>query len=153
LDQAAIKTNKFTAWIRHTHSLEQAHHCPALHLVNCLPFFSFSSLHLILCLSRLGRTLLGDSCLARKFDCILILSGCCLDVGAHSSRHTSPGGQDLHIRQAYITRRPGFVHTPPGIHHKTARSLPTNHLELSSSADMCAGIHVVITCCACFLVL
>jgi hypothetical protein len=39
LDEVAIKTNKFTAWIRHTHSLEQAHHSPSLHLVNCLPFF------------------------------------------------------------------------------------------------------------------
>ncbi len=102
---------------------------------------SGSNKHLIHSLNRLGRTLLGDSCLARKFDCILILSGCWLDVGACSSSHTSPDGHDLRILLSYITGRPGFVDTPPGIHHQTARSLHTHNHPLTDVADSMTSIH------------
>jgi hypothetical protein len=73
------------------------------------------------------------------------LSGCWLDVVAYSSRHTSPDGQDLHILQSYITRRPGFVHTPPGIHHQTVRSLPTNSHPLNAAAESMTSIQTLRT--------
>jgi hypothetical protein len=99
------------------------------------------------------------------------LYGCWLDVGACSSSHTSPriqigmfrpirvdhtkclqvaietpsfihsDGHDLRILLSYITRRPGFVDTPPGIHHQTARSLHTHNHPLTDVADSMTSIH------------
>ena len=112
------------------HGLDQAHSqlgagtpLPLSHLVNCLSFFSFSSPSDSLPESA-WKNASRYSCLARKFDCILL--GCWLDVGAYSSRHTSPDGQDLHT---------------PGIRHDTARSLHTHNHPLTDVAESMTSIH------------
>ncbi len=86
LEQAAIKTNKITAWIRHTHSLEQAHHGPSLHLVNCLPFSLSPSDSLPeSAWKNASRWIVSSSQIWLHF-----VWDVGLDVGAYSSRHILP---------------------------------------------------------------
>ncbi len=65
----------------------------------------------------------------------------CLQVAIETPSFIHSDGHDLRILLSYITRRPGFVDTPPGIHHQTARSLHTHNHPLTDVADSMTSIH------------
>jgi hypothetical protein len=65
----------------------------------------------------------------------------CLQVAIKTHSFIHSDGHDLRILLSYITRRPGFVDTPPGIHHQTARSLHTHNHPLTDVADSMTSIH------------
>jgi hypothetical protein len=65
----------------------------------------------------------------------------CLQVAIKTHSFIHSDGHDLRILLSYITRRPGFVDTPPGIHHQTARSLHTHNHPLTDVADSMTSRH------------